>query len=69
MEKFVSFYTGNDKPRSSALKPGFYNFECDCLDAPILVASGSICSVRILQYVYFGQQAYRHYRDVYELWS
>ena len=62
---FIPLFTGDDKPVSSDLQPGFYNFECDCLDAPIFVASGSIRSTRFGPYVSLDQQAYR-YRAAYE---
>lgn len=61
----ITFFTGDDKPVSTDLQPGFYNFECDCLDAPIFVASGSIRSSRFGLNVSLDQQAYR-YRAGYE---
>jgi hypothetical protein len=54
------FVTGDDKPESADLSPGFYNFECDCLDAPAYVASGGVRSTSFGQFAFFDQQAYRH---------
>lgn len=61
----ISLFTGDDKPHSIDLQPGFYNFECDCLDAPVFVASGSVRGSSFGRYGYFSQQAFR-YRAGYE---
>lgn len=56
----VTHFTGDNKPFSSELSPGFYNFQCGCLDAPLYLASGGVSSFKNSGSVYGTSQAYRH---------